>query len=492
MDNSKRNEMYNKYVMKKIPMTKEFPSLIYSFIVGGIICCIGQGVFDALTAIWPSMSIEEATSWMLIILIVVASFLTGLGVYDRIGVFAGAGSIVPITGFSNSITSPAIEFKKEGIIFGLCVKMFSVAGPVIVNGVTISVVIGIIYLFIWGSMKRIGKQTVVFTNKPMLVGNYSVVGEKEGCGNFKEYFHYILKDDKFGEGTFEKAEQKILEHTLFHAVKSAGLNINDIDVMVCGDLLNQIITSTFSARKFAIPYLGLYGACSTMAEALAISALIVDAGYLTNVLCGTGTHFSSAERQYRFPLELGNQRPPTSQWTITGAGASVISRQGVGHYIVNATFGRVVDFGIKDVNNMGAAMAPAAMDTLIAHFEDTKTKPQDYDLIVTGDLGKLGSEILMDLMENKGFKLHENYCDCGHMMFNDNQRTFQGGSGAGCSASVLNSYILAKLTSGEYNRVLFCATGALLSTLSSQQGESIPGICHAVEIVRNSEVTKWR
>ncbi len=341
-------------------------------------------------------------------------------------------------------------------------------------------------------MKKVGKQTVVFTNKPMIVGNYSVVGEKEGNGNFKEYFHYILKDDKFGEKTFEKAERKILEHTLFHAIQSAGLKTQDIDLMVCGDLLNQIISSTFAARQFGIPYVGLYGACSTMSEALAVSALMVDGKYMKNVLCGTGTHFSSAERQYRFPLELGNQRPPTSQWTITGAGASVISLTGVGHYIVNATFGKVTDFGIMDVNNMGAAMAPAAMDTLIAHFEDTNTKPSDYDLILTGDLGKLGSEILMDLMENKGYKLKENYCDCGHMMFNENQRTFQGGSGAGCSASVLNSYVLAKLTSGEYKRVLFCATGALLSTLSSQQGDSIPGICHAVEIVRNEEVTKWR
>lgn len=341
-------------------------------------------------------------------------------------------------------------------------------------------------------MKRIGKQTLVFTNKPMIIGNYSIVGEKEGNGNFKEYFHYILKDDKFGEKTFEKAERKILEHALFHAVESAGLKIDDIDIMVCGDLLNQIISSTFSARQFKIPYVGLYGACSTMAESIAVGALMVDGKYAKNVLCGTGTHFSSAERQYRFPLELGNQRPPTSQWTITGAGASTLSLEGVGHYIVNATFGKVVDYGIMDVNNMGAAMAPAAMDTLIAHFEDTNTQPKDYDLILTGDLGKLGSEILMDLMENKGYKLNENYCDCGHMMFNENQRTFQGGSGAGCSAVVLNSYVMAKLTTGEYKRVLFCATGALLSTLSSQQGDSIPGICHAVEIVKNDEVTKWR
>ncbi|MBR4745212.1 MAG: stage V sporulation protein AD [Clostridia bacterium] len=336
------------------------------------------------------------------------------------------------------------------------------------------------------------RSTLFFKNRPMIIGNYSTVGSKEGHGNFSKYFHCVLDDDKFGEKTFEKAERKILEHTLNHAVKSANLSMDDINVLVCGDLLNQIISSTFAARKFGVPYLGLYGACSTMTEGLTLSAILVDGKYVKNVLCGTGTHFSSAERQYRNPLELGNQRPQTSQWTITGAGASVISLDGIGHYIVSATIGKVVDYDVKDVNNMGAAMAPAAMDTLITHFKNTNTKPEDYDLILTGDLGKLGSEILIDLMENKGYNLRENYCDCGHMVYSDTQKTHQGGSGAGCSASVFNSYVLAKLTDGSYNRVLFCATGALLSTLSSQQGDSIPGICHAVEIIRNEKVKKWR
>ena len=339
---------------------------------------------------------------------------------------------------------------------------------------------------------KLGKSTLIFENMPMIVGNYSVVGEKESQGNFGKYFHRVIHDDMFGEKTFEKAERRFLECALENAVKSAKLNMDNIDVLLCGDLLNQIISSTFSARKFGVAYLGLYGACSTMAESLLIGSMLINSGYSTNVLCGTGTHFSSAERQYRTPLELGNQRPPTSQWTITGAGACVLSLNGVGHYISKATIGRVVDYEIKDVNNMGAAMAPAAMDTLITHFKNTNTTPDDYDLIITGDLGKLGSEILVDLMENNGYKLKENYCDCGHMMYKDNQRTFQGGSGAGCSASVLSSYILAKLTEGEYSRVLFCATGALLSTLSSQQGDSIPGVCHAIEIVRNDKVKKWR
>ena len=195
------------------------------------------------------------------------------------------------------------------------------------------------------------RSTLFFKNKPMIIGNYSTVGSKEGHGNFSKYFHCVLDDDKFGEKTFEKAERKILEHTLNHAVKSANLTMDDINVLVCGDLLNQIISSTFAARKFGVPYLGLYGACSTMTEGLTLSAMLVDGKYVKNVLCGTGTHFSSAERQYRNPLELGNQRPQTSQWTITGAGASVISLEGVGHYIVSATIGKVVDYDVKDVNN---------------------------------------------------------------------------------------------------------------------------------------------
>ena len=332
--------------------------------------------------------------------------------------------------------------------------------------------------------KRMGKQTICFQNSPKIIGNYSIVGQKEGNGNFKDYFDYIVKNDLFGEKTFENAERKMLEHAVWNAMDKAGLKSEDMDLLICGDLLNQIISSSFTARHFDITFLGLYGACSTMAETLAVGASFVDSKYFNNIACATGSHFSSAERQYRFPLELGNQRPPVSQWTVTGAGCSILSESGSNKAIVNATFGKVTDFGINDVNNMGAAMAPAAMSTLIAHFEDTKTTPEDYDLILTGDLGKLGSEILMDLMENKGYKLKSNYNDCGQMIFNNNQKTYQGGSGAGCSAVILNSYVMQKMEEGVYNRVLFAATGALLSTLSSQQGNSIPGICHAVEIRR--------
>ena len=330
--------------------------------------------------------------------------------------------------------------------------------------------------------KRLGIQTIEFCNYPSIIGNYTIVGEKEGAGNFKDYFDYVIKDDTFGEKSYELAERKLLEHSIVNAIDRSGLKISDVDLLVSGDLLNQIISSSFSAREYGLTFLGLYGACSTMAEAIAVGATFVDGGYFNNIACATGSHFSSAERQYRFPLELGNQRPPVSQWTVTGAGCMLLSNKKSDKYIANATFGKVVDYGVNDVNNMGAAMAPAAMSTLIAHFEDTKTTPDDYDLILTGDLGKLGSEILLDLMEHNGYKLKDNYNDCGQMIFNNNQKTYQGGSGAGCSAVVLNSYVMQKMNENKYKRVLFCATGALLSTLSSQQGETIPGICHAVEI----------
>ncbi len=329
---------------------------------------------------------------------------------------------------------------------------------------------------------KLGDQTIKFTNCPRIIGNYAIVGEKEGNGTFKDYYDFILKDDLFGEKTFEHAERKIIEQAISQSIEKAKLNISDIDLLIGGDLLNQIISMSFTARYFDRPFLGVYGACSTMAESLAIGAALVNAEYVKNVVCSTGSHFSSAERQYRFPLELGNQRPPTSQWTVTGAGSSILSLSGEGHKITMATFGKVTDYGVSDVNNMGAAMAPAAMSTLISHFQDTKTTPDDYDLILTGDLGKLGSEILMDLMEHNGYKLGKNYNDCGQMIFNNNQKTFQGGSGAGCSAAVLNSFILKKMDEGVFKKVLFAATGALLSTLSSQQGDSIPGICHAVVI----------
>lgn len=325
-------------------------------------------------------------------------------------------------------------------------------------------------------------QTIKFKNKPYLLNGYSIVGPMEGKGPLGSYFDYVLKDDTLKEKTFEKAERKLLQNIIIGAIDKAGLRVGDIDFFFGGDLLNQIVSSSYTARELGLPFVGLYSACATMAESLGLAGIFVDNGLANNVVAGTCTHFSSAERQYRFPLELGNQRPPTSQWTITGGGASIISKTPSKVRLVAATFGKVTDYGIADVNNMGAAMAPAACDTIIEHFNNMGSSSKDYDFIATGDLGKLGSEILIDLMEHHGYVLGKNYSDCGCMMYDKTERVFMGGSGAGCSASVLNSYIFQKLFKGEFKRVLLVSTGALMSTTTSQQGDTIPGIAHAVEL----------
>lgn len=326
------------------------------------------------------------------------------------------------------------------------------------------------------------KQTVFFKNQPKIISSYSIAGPKERYSVFAPYFDLVLKDDLWDCSSYEMTERKMLEHVIFNAIERSKLTPSDIDALICGDLLNQIISSSFAARKFDVTYIGLFGACSTMAESLAVGACLVDGGYFDRVACATASHFSSVERQFRMPLELGTQRPPTAQWTVTGGGCSVVSNKGVGPKITTATFGKVADFNVTDANNMGAAMAPAAMSTLLTHFENTNTKPSDYDLIVTGDLGKLGSEILIDLMEYNGYKLGQNYMDCGHCIYTNGQNAFMGGSGCGCSALMLNSYLIQKIREKVYKKVLFMATGALLSTTSSFQGESIPGIAHAIVI----------
>ena len=328
-------------------------------------------------------------------------------------------------------------------------------------------------------------QTVFFKNRPVIIGSYSIVGPKEGKGNFGPYFNYVMKDDSFGEKSYEKAEKKMLHSAIVGAIQDANCKASDINLLLAGDLLNQIISSSYAARNFDIAFFGLFGACSTMSESIAVGASFIDGKEFDKIVCSTGSHFCTAERQFRFPLELGNQRPPTSQWTVTGAGACVIAQEGVGPSVTMATFGKVVDWGINDVNDMGAAMAPAAMDTMLAHFTDSNTTPNDYDLIVTGDLGKLGSEILIDLMEDNGIKLGLNYNDCGQMYYTRSQNTFSGGSGCGCSATVLNSFIMHKLRNGDLQRVLFMPTGALMSTTATQQGETIPGICHAIVLESN-------
>ncbi len=323
-------------------------------------------------------------------------------------------------------------------------------------------------------------QTILFKNRPRVLGRYSLVGPKEGQGNFGGYFHEIIKDDAYGEKSYEMAEFKMMLHTIIEAIHNAGLKKTEISALFAGDLMNQITSSSFSARALGVPYLGLFGACSTMAEALIMGACFIDGGFGEAVACATGSHFSTAEKQFRYPLELGTQRPPASQWTVTGMGCTILGRANSGIEVECATIGKVIDWDVSDVNNMGAAMCPAASEVLKAHFNETNRSPDYYDLIITGDLGKLGSEILIDLMEYSGFKLGQNYCDCGQMMFTNTQKTFMGGSGCGCGASVLNSYVFDRMLAGEIKKVLFVPTGALMSTLSSQQGNSIPAIAHAV------------
>ena len=332
-------------------------------------------------------------------------------------------------------------------------------------------------------------QTINIKNNVYLTGGYSIVGPLEGKGPLKDYFDYILNDDTLKEKTFEKSERKLLKNIIIGAIDKSGLKPNDIDFFFGGDLLNQIVSSSYTARELNIPFLGLYSACATMAQSLALASIFIDNNLANNVVAGTCTHFSTAERQYRFPLELGNQRPPTAQWTITGGGASVISKRKSHIKIKAVTFGKVIDFGINDINNMGAAMAPAAMETIITHLTNTKSKSEDFDMILTGDLGKLGSEILIDLMERNNIVLGKNYSDCGCMMYDKSERVFMGGSGAGCSASVLNSYIIKKMNKGDFKRVLLVSTGALMSTTTAQQGDTIPGIAHAVELVYEAHLS---
>ena len=324
--------------------------------------------------------------------------------------------------------------------------------------------------------------TIFFENAPCITSFAAICGSKEKEGVLGSFADITLEDDMYEESTFEKAECKMLSTAVSLAMQKGGYTEKDMDLLISGDLLNQIISASFAARDFEFPFLGVYSACSTMSESILLGAALVNAGYIRRAVAATGSHFASAERQYRYPLELGCTRPPQAQWTVTGAGGCVITDEKSGIKVVNGTLGKVCDFGVTDVNNMGAAMAPAAVDTIMQHFKDTGTEPSDYDMILTGDLGALGSRILKDLTWEKGYDISENHVDCGEIVYKVIEKEFQGGSGAGCSATVLNSYIFSKMQAGLYKRILFAATGALLSTVSSGQGESIPCISHAVQL----------
>ena len=330
--------------------------------------------------------------------------------------------------------------------------------------------------------KKLGRQTVALQDPPSVIGSAAVVGKKEGEGPLAATFDHISQDDSFGERSWEKAESAMQKLALAAALRKAGLSVSGLDYLLAGDLLNQCIGSGFAVRGQDVPFFGLYGACSTMAESLSLASMLLDGGYGTKIAAMTSSHFCSAERQYRSPLEYGGQRTPTAQWTVTGSGCVILADQGPGPYITHVTTGKVVDKGIKDAANMGAAMAPAAYSTLSAHFQDTGRKPSDYDLIVTGDLGQLGRDIVADWFHRDGMEL-KNFNDCGTLIYDlEGQDVHCGGSGCGCSAVVLAGMLLNGMAGGRWKRILFCGTGALLSPTSSQQGESIPAICHAVAL----------
>jgi stage V sporulation protein AD len=331
--------------------------------------------------------------------------------------------------------------------------------------------------------ERKGKDTVQLSNRPMILSHAAVVGKKEGEGPLSKCFDYVFEDTTLGEKTWEKAECGLQKHAVTRALDKAGFSPSQMQYIFAGDLLNQCTASTFGLRDLNIPMYGQFGACSTMAQTLSLAAIFVDSGAADLCVAVTSSHFCTAERQFRFPLEYGGQRPPTAQWTATGSGAVVVGRGGNGVHISEVLAGRQVDLGVTDTNNMGAAMAPAAADTIYRFLQDTHTTPADYDLILTGDLGAVGSEMLYELLSKKQVKLSNKHNDCGLMLYDrKRQDVHAGGSGCGCSASVLCSHILTEMEKGALHDVLFVATGALMSPTTSQQGESIPGIAHLVHL----------
>lgn len=334
--------------------------------------------------------------------------------------------------------------------------------------------------------RKLATGTYKFTNKPWIKSFGAVVGKKEGEGPLGSYFDIIHDDTTCGEETWEKAESQLQKDAVSVALDKSKLSPTEIDVLFAGDLLNQCIGSSFGLRELRVPFFGLYGACSTMAESLALASFFADTNLVENALAVTSSHFCSAERQFRFPLEYGGQRTPTAQWTVTGAGAIVVSAgtsTSKPPYINGVCIGQIEDLGIKDINNMGAAMAPAGCSTIKRYLNDTKTKPSDYDMIVTGDLGVLGSNLLLELLSKEGIDISKNHKDCGKLIYDlDKQDVHSGGSGCGCSASVLCSYLLKLIKDENINNMLFVATGALMSPTSIQQGESIPAIAHLVHL----------
>ena len=331
--------------------------------------------------------------------------------------------------------------------------------------------------------KKLGRQSVTFENSLTIKSVASIVGNKEGEGPLGTLFDAVEQDAMLGKKSWEAAEAEFLKRALERATEKAQLTQANIDYVLAGDLMNQSTSSSFVLRDMPIPFFGIFGACSAFGEGLGLAAIIADGGFAKNILVGASSHFCAAEKQFRFPLELGGQRPPTSTWTVTGAGAALLTLDSSGPFVRGITTGKIIDMGIKDMNNMGAAMAPAAADTLAAHLYEFGRAPSYYDVIATGDLGYVGRDLVIKLMSEHGHDLTPNYTDCGIEIFDQKtQDTHSGGSGCGCSATTFAAMYYPKLVSGEIKRMLLIPTGALANQMTSQQGETIPGIAHAVVI----------
>ncbi|MGC7873577.1 stage V sporulation protein AD [Desulfosporosinus sp. SYSU MS00001] len=331
-------------------------------------------------------------------------------------------------------------------------------------------------------LKRAGNQTVLFDNPPVILSSYAVVGPKEGKGPLGKTFNSIWQDQLNGEKTWELAESKMLQEALQGSIKQAGIGKEQIDFMLAGDLLNQIVSSNFAARLMALPFIGVYGACSTMALSLALGSMLIDGGFAEYVLVGVSSHHETAERQFRAPTEQGTQRAMSAQWTVTGAGSVLLGKKGAGPRITSATIGRVIDYGETDAGNMGSAMAPAVADTILNHFHDLQCTGQDYDHIASGDLGTVGLALACEVLKQSGVDTGTEFTDCGVRIFDSTQDVHAGGSGCACSAVVFAGDLMQKLKARALKRVLLIGSGALHSPTSALQGESIPGIGHAVAI----------
>ncbi|HWT26684.1 MAG TPA: stage V sporulation protein AD [Mobilitalea sp.] len=339
--------------------------------------------------------------------------------------------------------------------------------------------------------KMVGKQSIIFKDPPCIIAGSSIAGKKEGEGPLGSMFDLIQQDPMLGKNNWEEAESELMKEAVEKVLQKAALKSQDIRYLIGGDLLGQLIATSFGIAEYEIPMLGIYGACSTMGEAMSIGAMLVDGGFADKVLAITSSHFAGAEKQFRFPLDYGNQRPYSATWTVTGSGAVIITdrnnaKQNNGEKMVvikGMTTGKIINFGIKDPMNMGAAMAPAAYETIRQNFEDLNIKPEYYDKIITGDLGYVGKNILIDMLKEKGYDISPNHMDCGVEIFDkDEQDTHSGGSGCGCSAITFTGYVLKQLREGHWNRVLFIPTGALLSQTSYNEGNTIPSIAHAVMV----------